>query len=853
MKHRTLSAAALALFLGTSRLLFALPATIDIDVDKPGPTIPPDFNGLMTEEINHSYDGGLFAELIQNRTFQDPLPRLDRKHPASTAPADPPIHWSVVQDAGGTAQMHADRNDPVNASLPISLRLDLAGGRAGVANDGYWGIPSRPDTKFSVNFYAKSAGGFSGPVTAQIVTDDGGKIVGSAGTAPITTSWQKYSLTLTTSHDAPTTPKAKFVLTAKGSGSVSFSMVSLFPPTYQDTPGGLRDDLMKLMADMHPKFIRLPGGNYVEGTNFPTRFNWKQMIGPADQRPGHMGCWSYRSSDGFGLPQYLLWCKQLGAQPVLALFAGYTLNHDYVEAGPKLQPYVDEAIQEIEYVSGPADSEWGKQRAADGFPEPFKLTYVEVGNEDWFDRSGSYDGRFSQFYDAIRAKYPRLKIIATARVKSRTPDVYDDHFYRSAVVMSEDSGHYDPDAKAQARFTNGHHDGSMDRNGPKIFCGEWATQEGHPTPDLNAALGDAAWLMGLERDADLVQIQCYAPLLVNVNPADPKMGYPRGWQWSTNLIGYDAMSAFGSPSYYALAMFGQNQGDVVLPVRLNVAPTVAATAPDPQGAIGVGTWHTMAEYKDIFVTAPDGKTLFTADLTQRTGNWRFTGDHWNFLDGILKPTAADTETWAVTGDSKWTNYTLHAKARKTGGSEGFLILYHVADSNHYRWWNIGGWGDTRTQLSNEDEGSSTPLGQSSDFTVQTGQWYDLRVEVDGYHVRCFVDDKLVSEATEAPDVLHSAVFASATYLKETHEAIVKVVNMGTNNIEATLNLIGAGQIQPEGKAIVLSGDPKAVNTIDQPMLISPKEEPIADVSASFRQEFPPHSLTLLRLNVTESR
>ena len=415
----------------------------------------------------------------------------------------------------------------MNSALPLSLRLDLSGGTAGVANDGYWGIPIRPDTKYTASFYAKSGAGFTGPVTASLLTDDGSVTVAKATTKPISGAWEKYTVTLTTGHNAPTTAKARFVLSATGSGSVSFSLVSLFPPTYQNTPGGLRPDLMKLMADLHPAFIRLPGGNYVEGSTFPTRFNWKQMIGPADQRPGHMGCWGYRSSDGFGMPEYLLWCKQLKAEPVLAVFAGYVLNGNHVDAGsPEMAQYTQEALEEIEYVSGPATSEWGKRRAADGFPEPFPLHYVEIGNEDWFDRSGSYDGRFTQMAKAIRAKYPNLKIIATAPVKGFQPDMYDDHFYRSARQLMTLGRQYDPPAgeATPLRFTGGGLNGRQP-NGIQTFVGEWATQEGRPTPNLNAALADAAFIMGLEQNADAIPIECYAPLLVNVNPAD-REGYP---------------------------------------------------------------------------------------------------------------------------------------------------------------------------------------------------------------------------------------------------------------------------------------------------------------------------------------
>jgi len=469
-------------------------------------------------------------------------------------------HWSLV----GDGKLALDRSDPVTSALPVSLRLDLSGKTGGAANDGYWGIPVRPDTTYTASFYAKGAGGFAGPVAASIVANDADAIIAKAETQPVTGSWQKYKVTLTTPHDAPTTAKAKFVLSATGTGSVAFSLVSLFPPTYQNTPNGLRPDLMQLMADMHPSFIRLPGGNYVEGGSFATRFNWKQMIGPAEQRPGHQGCWGYRSSDGFGIPEYLLWCKQLNAEPVLAVFAGYTLDHRYVKAGsPEMAQYTQEALEEIEYISGPADSEWGKRRAADGFVEPFPLHYVEIGNEDWFDNSGSYDGRFTQMAKAIREKYPQLKIIATAPVKSFKPDVYDDHFYRNPQTLMNQASQYDKSRQGRAPLrSNGGAFNARQPDGILTFVGEWAAQEGRPTTNLRCALADAAFLMGLEKNADAVVMECYAPLLVNVNPGAS--------QWSFNLIGYDALHSFGSPSYYAQSMLGQNKGDNVLPAALKL-------------------------------------------------------------------------------------------------------------------------------------------------------------------------------------------------------------------------------------------------------------------------------------------
>jgi alpha-N-arabinofuranosidase len=232
-------------------------------------------------------------------------------------------------------------------------------------------------------------------------------------------------------------------------------------------------------------------------------------------------------------------------QPVLAVYAGYSLQQEVVKPGPELEPYVQDALDEIEYVTGDASTKWGGERAKDGHAAPFALKYVEIGNEDEFDQSKSYDGRYTQFYKAIKAKYPALVLISTGdtqqdnrgnEVKSVKPDVIDDHYYRRAEQFFEDTHHYD----------------KMDRNGPKIFVGEWATREGTPTPNMGAALGDAAWMTGMERNSDLVLISSYAPLFVNVNPG--------GMQWQSNLIGYDANSSYGSPSYYAQVMFANHVG-----------------------------------------------------------------------------------------------------------------------------------------------------------------------------------------------------------------------------------------------------------------------------------------------------
>ncbi len=811
---------------------WAAPAKLEIDLSHPGPAIPASFYGLMTEEINYSYDGGLFAELIRNRTFQDP-PAGQTGRSAKPPIGVVPPHWSVV----GAASAATNQFDPVNAALPVNLRLTLSGGTGGIANNGYWGIPVKPDTRYTASFYARGIAGFAGPVTAALVTADGERTVVKAATAALTGAWKKYTLTFTTPADAPATAAARLVLSATGLGSIDFSFVSLFPPTYRDVPNGLRPDIMKLLADMHPAFIRLPGGNYVEGSRFADRFAWKKMIGPADERPGHMGCWSYRSSDGFGLPEYLLWCKQLGAEPVLALFAGYTLNGDYAAAGSaELDLYTKEALEEIEYVMGPADSEWGKRRATDGFPEPFQLKYVEIGNEDFFDHSGSYEGRFAQMAKAIREKYPQLKIIATTPVTGTKTDLVDDHIYATAGTMIREGTRYDPGS--------GHPEGRK-ADGIKVFMGEWATQGGSPTPNLMSALGDAVFVMGLERNADDVVMQCYAPLFANVNVEDQAKGHPRGWQWNTNLIGYDALHAFGSPSYHVLAVFGQNKGDVVVPVSLDVPQVAVIEDPHPRGRVGVGSYGTRVEYSDFVVTSPDGRTLSSDNLTKDAGQWQFTQGRWSLDGGVLRPQGNGPQSWALAGDPGWTNYTVTLRARKLAGDEGFILLWHAADGDNYRWWNLGGWGNTVSRCEVAENGGREPYGTGVPFSVETGRWYVLKLEVNGHSARGYVDGKLVMAENDEPPRPAATAFASASYVNASGELIVKVVNTAAAPLAAEIHLKAAREVGA-GKAIVIAGDPAATNSVAQPANVAPREEPLTNAAAVFSRTFAPYSVTLLR-------
>jgi alpha-N-arabinofuranosidase len=572
---------------------------LKINAGKATGKVSPMLYGLMTEEINFAYEGGLYGELIRNRSFKADavVPRVTpdtyefgKYLPVTFRPDTKPRYWTAV----GGASLVLDTDKPLNEFLNVSLKLDAssasAAAPAGVANGGYWGIPVLPKATYTLSFFAKGAAGFTGPVTVSIESADGKTNYASAKISGLTTEWKKFEAKLRTKN-VPASKENVFKLTTMTPGTLWLQNVSLFPPTYKNRQNGNRADIMELLAAMKPKYLRFPGGNYLEGNAFNQRFNWKETIGPLEKRPGHPSPWGYWSTDGFGLLEFAEWCEDLDMEPLLGVFAGYCLGQGgVIPAGPKLTPYVQEALEEIEYLIGDAKTtKWGAQRAKDGHPKPFKMQYVEVGNEDWFDRSGSYDGRFAQFYDAIKKKYPQLQVISSwgyeqpesGWVKSRTPDLVDEHFYRNMEEMMAQAFRYDTYSRT---------------NPTKIFCGEWATRVGSPTPNMSGALGDAAWMTCMERNSDIVLMHCYAPLFVNVSRLE---GQGRSMQWSSDLIGYDALNSYGSPAYYAQVMFSSMHGDEILGTDSQNIPTRDWQRPGRRG----GAPAAAQQLREVFFDA----------------------------------------------------------------------------------------------------------------------------------------------------------------------------------------------------------------------------------------------------------
>ena len=565
--------------------------TLTLRLDKAETEVSPMLYGLMTEEINYSYEGGLYTQLVPNPSFADMFnPRGGRRgggRPNQNMPRFTvrPERWQLSDTV--QVRVRQNRQDGINDANPTSLIVDYTQAGLALVSEGYWGFPIRKSTTFKGGLYVRQPaarnndrqrpGDAGGPsfattplksLTIALKSADGRTTYAETKVSGFSKEWKKFNIELTTSATQAATKDARLFIIADEAGSIELTRVTLYAPSYKNRKNGLRVDLMEMMAEMRPKFVRFPGGNYLEGNNFANRFDWKQTIGNPDERPGHQSPWGYRSTDGLGLLEFCQWAEDTGGEPVVGVFAGYVLSGDHLD-GDYIKPFIQDALDEIEYIMGDASTKWGALRARDGHPEPFPLHFVEIGNEDFFDRSGSYPNRFKMFYDAIKARYPQLQIISTVgydALKSKAipnpvVDVIDEHYYRNAFDMYRNAFQYD----------------RYDRKGPKIFCGEWATREGSPTTNMNAALGDAAWMACMERNSDICIMSCYAPLFVNVEPG--------AMQWQSDLIGYDVLNAYGSPSYWAQVMFSKYLGDRIVPIEATDIPKQKLDRNDEANAV----------------------------------------------------------------------------------------------------------------------------------------------------------------------------------------------------------------------------------------------------------------------------
>ena len=529
--------------------------TIDIDAQQRGPKVSPMLYGIFYEDINHAADGGIYAELIRNRSFED--------GPRYSAPADMQ-GWTTY--AAAPSQLTARLIQPtkktplLNSVQHNALALDIKASAAlpvCLVNEGYWGINAVQGRSYRLSFWAKTLK-YQGTVKATLCSKDGSQLYAETLVSgfPVAKAkgWTKYEATLTANDNDPL---AQFALVFDGAGQVQIDMVSLFPPTFKNRENGMRPDLANMLWQLHPKFMRFPGGCFVEGQESPDNaFRWERTIGPIEEREGHWNVnWGYRTSDGLGYHEYLQLAEDLGAKPLYVVNVG--IWHGGMTPYDSIQPWIDECMNALEYANGPVTSKYGAMRARNGHPEPFGIEYLEIGNEnnqpDPRQQSDHYYERYEQFYKAIRAKYPEMKIIGNVvawgddnpKWNSKLPvDLLDEHYYRSPDWFAAAFHKYD----------------TYNRQGPKVYVGEYAVTNGYgKLGNMNAALGEAVYMMGMENNADVVELASYAPIFVNENDA----------RWRPDMIRFSSSRVMGTPSYYVQQLMPQHLGTQVVKVEQN--------------------------------------------------------------------------------------------------------------------------------------------------------------------------------------------------------------------------------------------------------------------------------------------
>lgn len=788
---------------------------INVDAANPGIKVSPNLYGIFFEDINHAADGGLYAELISNRSFED------------SDNAIPTWRTSASNGASITSQLvsKALLNNAQGKALQITVKADKAA-TASLINEGFWGINAVQGRTYKLSLFAK--GNYKGGLKARLISADGKTVYAETTVdAAIGKKWNKYTAELTANANDP---KAQFELVFDGKGTVTLDVVSLFPPTFMNRPNGLRPDLAQLLYNIRPKFVRFPGGCYVEGQESPENaFHWEKTIGPIEQRPGHKNVnWRYRTSDGMGFDEYLQLAEDLNAKPLYVVNVG--LWHGGMTPVDSIQPWIDECMNALEYANGPVTSKYGALRAKNGHPEPYNIEYLEIGNEnnqpDPALQSDHYYERFKKFKDAVLAKYPNMHLIGNVVAwgddnptwdSKESVELLDEHYYRNPAWFAENFNKYD----------------TYNRKGSEIYVGEYAVTQGFGNMgSLDAALGEAVYMMGIENNSDIVTMASYAPIFANLNDR----------MWAPDMIQFTSDKVFGTPSYYVQNLMANNVGTRVLKVNqtnpykygdVQVKPAVCR--------VGMGTWGTQVSFEDKGYTDANGNALpmTLQELpTDVRGTWKVDGN-------IIKQTSNGESCIRLNpGEITSEGYIYKVRARKDAGNEGFLLIFNYVDDKNYCWLNLGGWNNTQHGIEQIVDGAKGQVATVSG-NIETGRWYDIELKVKGDSIFASLDGKEIFASKLRANTL-PGVFSTATLDENTGEVILKVANTSSENTTAEICL--QGKTISNAKLIRLSAkNGKEENTIDNPTNVYPTETFVTTSTDGAVVEIPANSLNIFRL------
>lgn len=805
---------ALSLVLLTAASHAQAQITMNVDAALRGPLTSPYQYGLFFEEINHAGEGGLYAELVKNRSFEDGTEG-----------------WQTINGATMSVTDTGLLNKVQGHALTVAVKGASASAPKGIVNNGYWGMALRNDSAYTLSLWLKGSKALNNHLVVRLV-NEAGTTIGEATLAGDVNlySWTKLTTTITAHADVA---KGSLQLLATADGSMTVDVVSLFPATWKGRANGLRPDLAQLLADTHPTFLRFPGGCYVEGYGgYDNAFQWKKTIGPIEQRPGHWNRnWGYWSSDGLGFDEYLQLCEDLGAAPLFVVNVG--LGHGFTLSLDDTKALVQDCLDAIEYANGDASTTWGAKRVANGHAAPYHLKFIEIGNENYQAdanaQSNEYAERYKMFYNAIKAKYPDIVCIGNVEAwgtdspswRNANPvELVDEHYYRNADWMIANYNKYDNVSRSIG-----------------IYNGEYAANGGSygKYGNLSSALGEAVYMLGMERNSDVCRMASFAPIFTHEsNPT-----------WAYDMIHFDADKNFVTPSYYVQKLMGNNLGTQNL--KWTETGNAAAQAVAGQ-KVGVGAWYTQVSYDDAQLLNADGTALGNDDFSGGLALWTTGTGSWSTEGGALAQSDNAQNCTAVLNIPVKGDYIYKVRARKDSGSEGFLIIFNYQDSNNYIWWNIGGWDNTQDAVERCVNGGKTTIDPKS-FSVNNDQWYDLEVDVRDGQVTCKRDGETV-HTFSLP--VERSVYQSVQLDTLSNQLIVKLVNpyalarsvtVNLKNMEAT-----AGTVQRLQSSLCTDE-----NTMDEPNKVVPAKEQTVSGSHDgvLTLDAPAYSLSIYRYDVKD--
>ena len=807
---KSISASILGLvFAALSSPVSASSVEIRVDCDKPTVPLSSHLYGLFFEDINFGADGGLYAELVQNRSFE--YYKVSGRDGGGLHPL---FAWDKIERGGARCEPAVTDRQPLNDKNTkyLEIKIGKAGDAAGVRNSGFDGIPLNAGASYDVSFYSRISDWVGeAAVTVALELEDGTEC-GSASFKGIGGDWKKYEGVITSDK---TTENGKLVIRTTGKGTLALDMVSLFPKdTFKGRKNGLRKDLVQALEELNPKFLRFPGGCIAHGSGLDNAYRWKDSVGDIAERRPNWNLWGYHQTHGLGYYEYFLLCEDLGmdALPVVpvGVSCGFAKPFQVVPMN-ELQPWIDDSLDLIEFANGPATSKWGSVRAKMGHPEPFGLKFICLGNEE--HDNAQVRERFPLFVSAIRKAYPEINIIGTSGLGYQIP-LYD--LMTKEKVYSSDEHYYE---NPEWFIANQNRFDGFDRNGPRIFVGEYASKGN----TMFNAVAEAAYLTGVERNGDLVDMTCYAPLFARVGHT----------QWTTDLIFFDKRNPVRTANYYVQQLFARNKGDVYLENSVTRREQKSATV---AGEIGIGSWDTAIEIDQVSV---NGQVIDPS-------TWRVNGGDFSVKDGryIQESLTAEPAMSVSSEIFDAENVTYCVRVRKTGGKEGFLVHFGGTDGVGGYWWNVGGWGNTRHAIERIDGGLKSTVAETGG-SIESNKWYDMRVELSPGRIRCYLNDKLVHDYRVVP----ATISVAASLDRGSDEVIVKLVNPTEDPVDARVVLAGLPDIKPQATLLSLTGNRGAVNTVENPDAVKTTASEIS-VGPDFQHRIPAMSVQFIRVGTT---